>query len=88
MLLISDMQKSKIPSHLHMMLAICDTRPPLGYRYYLRSMGENIRKDVSSVARSFPALATDFALPTWLPESVRAPLSPTCNNIKTTHIFL
>ncbi len=32
-------------------------------RYYFRSIGENPRKDVSDIWRSFPDLATDFEIP-------------------------
>jgi tRNA wybutosine-synthesizing protein 5 len=32
-------------------------------RYYFRSIGENPRKDVSDIWRSFPDLATDFDIP-------------------------
>ena len=32
-------------------------------RYYFRSIGENPRKDVSNIWKSFPDLATDFVVP-------------------------
>jgi hypothetical protein len=39
-------------------------------RYYVRSLGENVRKDVSDVSRSYPELWREFALPVSLPADV------------------
>ncbi len=36
----------------------------------MRSMGENIRKDVSNISKSFPKLWEDFALPAFIPAEV------------------
>ena len=39
-------------------------------RYYLRSMGTNMRKDVADIRATFPELAGDFQLPNLLPPEV------------------
>ena len=41
--------------------------------YYLRSMGENMRKEASNLERSFPGLARQFSLPDFVPPSVTTP---------------
>ena len=36
----------------------------------MRSMGENLRKDVSDISKSFPSLNDEFAIPAFLPKHV------------------
>lgn len=36
-------------------------------RYYLRSLGDNPRKDPSDIYQSFPEILGDFSLPEWFP---------------------
>lgn len=38
------------------------------HKYYLRSMGVNMRKDPSDIRRGFPEIAPAFALPSCLPQ--------------------
>jgi tRNA wybutosine-synthesizing protein 5 len=39
-------------------------------RFYMRSLGENARKEPSDIAKSFPELSAEFELPDFLPREV------------------
>eukprot|EP01135_Chromosphaera_perkinsii_P000590 Nk52_evm11s128 gene=Nk52_evmTU11s128 len=55
-------------------------------KYYLRSVGENIRKDVSNIYTSFPEIAQDFTVLDLLPPFVREKLFSTAFRISSKDI--
>ena len=41
-----------------------------GEQFYMRTLGENARKEVSDIAKSFPTLASEFQVPEFMPPEV------------------